>query len=156
MVYNVTRMRLCRKGDEMLRFLLYILLLTSTLYASNIAIVKKTDGNVYVIRETAMIDVGVGDYLHVRDTLITKANSGIGVLFHDGTILTLGENSILSIDEFLFNPSEHDFQFDIDFKKGLVSFESGKIGELAPESVNFKVPQGTIGIRGTKFYVEVK
>ncbi len=40
--------------------------------------------------------------------------------------------------------------------KGLATFESGKIGKLSPESVRFRIPEGTIGIRGTKFYVEVK
>lgn len=140
----------------MFRLLLAYLLILTALFASDVAIVKKADGDVYAIRNTTMVKLKVGDQLHVDDTLITKANSGIGVIFHDGTILTLGENSILATDEFLFDPAEKEFQFNIDFKKGLASFESGKIGELAPESVIFKVPEGTIGIRGTKFYVEVK
>jgi len=40
--------------------------------------------------------------------------------------------------------------------KGTIVFESGKIGKLAPEKVTIKVPQGIIGIRGTKFIVEAE
>ncbi|NOX16251.1 MAG: FecR domain-containing protein [Epsilonproteobacteria bacterium] len=52
--------------------------------------------------------------------------------------------------------TKNKFAFDLNMKKGLASFESGKIGKLAPKVVHFRVPEGTIGIRGTKFYVEVK
>jgi hypothetical protein len=34
--------------------------------------------------------------------------------------------------------------------------ETGKIGKLAPQNFAFQIPQGTIGIRGTKFIVDVE
>lgn len=140
----------------MLRIFLILSFFLSFLFSQDIAIVKTISGDAFAKRGNAMIKLEVGNQLQVRDTLITKVNSSVGVIFHDGTVLSLGENSILSIDEFLFKPIEKEFKFDIDFKKGLASFESGKIGKLSPKSVNFKIPEGTVGIRGTKFYVEVK
>jgi hypothetical protein len=140
----------------MLRLLICLFLITLNIYASDIAIVKKTQGEVYAIRDSAMVKLKVGDKLQVGDTIITKEKSGIGVIFHDGSILSLGDNSIMAIEDYLFNPAQHEFKFNVDFKKGFASFESGKIGDLSPESVEFKVPEGIVGIRGTKFYVEVK
>ena len=35
-------------------------------------------------------------------------------------------------------------------------FESGKVSEISPESFEFKIPDGIIGIRGTKFIIELK
>ena len=140
----------------MLRVALLMLLFISYLFSADIAIVKKLDGEVFAKRKSEMVKLKVGDQLQVGDTLITQLNSSIGIIFHAGTIVSLGEKSILSIDKYLFKPVEKNFKFDIDLHKGIASFESGKISELSPESVKFKVPEGTIGIRGTKFYVEVK
>ncbi|WP_024953628.1 FecR family protein [Sulfurospirillum arcachonense] len=140
----------------MLRIFFILFCLLSYLFSADIAIVKVVNGDTFAKRDSTMLKLKVGNQLQVGDTLITKAGSNIGIIFHDGTILSLGENSILTIDEFLFKPIENEFKFDIDMSKGLASFESGKIGTLSPESVKFKVPEGTVGIRGTKFYVEVK
>ncbi len=140
----------------MFRLVLSFVLLVSFLLAGNIAIVKNTTGKVYAKRAKENIELNVGNQLQNGDILITKKDSSIGVIFHDGTLLSLGENSILSIDKYLFQPSNNKFTFDLDMKKGLVTFESGKIGKLAPKAVHFRVPEGTIGIRGTKFYVEVR
>jgi hypothetical protein len=40
--------------------------------------------------------------------------------------------------------------------KGTAAVETGKIGKLAPKNISFKVPQGSVGIRGTKFIVDVE
>lgn len=140
----------------MLRAFSVFFLSLSFVFSDDIAIVKTISGDSFAKRDQAMVELKVGNQLQIGDTLITKSNSSIGIIFHDGTVLSLGENSILSIDEFLFKPLENKFNFDINMQKGLASFESGKIGDLSPQSVKFRVPEGTVGIRGTKFYVKVK
>jgi len=140
----------------MLRICLILILLLSYLLSNDIAIVKKTSGEVFAKRSKNLQVLSIGDKLQVGDILMTKSSSSIGILFDDGTSLSLGSNSILSIDKYVFKPAKKEFLFDINMQKGLATFESGKIGKLAPEAVKFKVPEGIIGIRGTKFYVEVK
>ncbi len=122
----------------------------------SVAIVKNISGEVYAKRDSKKVRLKAGDQLSQGDILLTKSNSSVGVIFEDGTLLSLGENSILSINRYLFKPSTNQFDIDLNMKKGTSAFESGKIGKLSPKSVKFRVPQGTIGIRGTKFYVEVK
>ncbi|WP_458700252.1 FecR domain-containing protein [Sulfurospirillum sp. 1307] len=140
----------------MARILLTFFLMLSFTFGANVAIVKKANGEVFAKRGEKLENLSVGDKLQNGDILITKASSSIGVLFDDGTALSLGSNSLLSIDKYIFKPAKNEFDFDINMKKGLASFESGKIGKLKPSAVKFRVPEGTIGIRGTKFYVEVK
>ena len=80
----------------------------------------------------------------------------VGIMFDDGSRLSLGEKAIFVINKFKVKPSTKDYEVDLDLKKGKAIFSSGKIGKLAPEAVKFHIPEGAIGIRGTKFAVEVE
>ncbi|NPA25941.1 MAG: FecR domain-containing protein [Deltaproteobacteria bacterium] len=123
---------------------------------NGIAIVKKTKGRVTVKRHDQVLPVQTHDNLQAGDILITGLQSQVGIIFADGSVLFLEENSFLRIKEFVFKPLEDNFKFKLYMKKGTALFESGKIGKLAPKSFEFEIPKGTIGIRGTKFLVEVK
>ncbi len=124
----------------MIRVIFTFFMVTSFVFASSIAIVKKINGKVYAKREQKTLRLKLGSQLQSGDILITKKDSSIGIIFRDGTLLSLGGNSILSIDKYVFKPSTKKFVFDINMKKGLATFESGKIGKLSPKSVKFKVP----------------
>ncbi|RLA71902.1 MAG: hypothetical protein DRG78_24580 [Epsilonproteobacteria bacterium] len=139
-----------------MKIIMITLLIFSFSFAKDIAIVKKISGEVTAKRAQKMVSLIIGQKIQEGDLIVTKSSSDIGMIFEDGTILALGENSVLSVDKYLFKPASNEFLVDMDMKKGTASFESGKIGKLSPESVKFRVPEGTIGIRGTKFYVEVK
>jgi len=123
---------------------------------SGIAIVKSTKGDVTLKRadETSMLWPGAR--LQVGDIIITESNSRVGIIFNDGSILSLEENSFFRVKDFVFKPIEKKFRFNLFLENGAALFESGKIGKLAPENFKFEIPEGTIGIRGTKFLVEVK
>ena len=90
------------------------------------------------------------------DELKTSKNTNVGLSFNDGTRIALGSNSHFKIDGYLFAPAHNDFRFDMTLASGTALMESGKIGKLAPQKVSIKAPQGIIGIRGTKFIVEVE
>lgn len=140
----------------MLRTLFFLFVSLSFLFGGEVAIVKKLSGDVFAQDSKMMKKLSIGHKVQEYDVIITKQNSSVGMIFEDGTMVSLGENSVLSINKYLFRPSLKEFSFDIDMRKGLATYESGKMGKLAPESVKFRIPEGTIGIRGTKFYVEVK
>ena len=140
----------------MIRFLFVFLILFSYIFALDIAVVKRVTGDVSLKRGDKTVVVKPGNSLKEGDTLITKQESSVGFIFHDGTMLSLGENSILKINRYIFKPLDERFTLDVKLNKGQASFQSGKIGKLAPETVKFRVPDGIVGIRGTKFFVEVK
>lgn len=124
--------------------------------AESVAFVKSVKGDATLQRENKTHLIQSGEKLYPHDVIATSEKSTVGISFQDGTRVALGAKSHLKIDEFLFDPSKKNFRFDLSLDKGSAVFESGKIGKLAPEKVSFKVPQGIVGIRGTKFLVEVE
>ena len=89
------------------------------------------------------------------DTLKTGGDGALGVLFADDTSLSLGPNSELAVDEFLFAPAQGKLGFVMRMLKGTVAYVSGIIARLAPQSVRIDTPVATIGIRGTRILLMV-
>jgi hypothetical protein len=128
----------------------------SAVASESVAFIKSVQGNAIVKRDNTVVLAQKGVSLFSNDVLQTGSDGAIGISFNDGTRIALGSKSILVIDDYFFAPSQKDFRFDLSLQKGTAVFESGKISKLAPEKVHFKVPQGVIGIRGTKFVVEAE
>ena len=135
--------------------IIIILLLTCFTVAGEVAQVKSIKGKVFVKRDKKNILLKKGSKLYESDLVMTKKNSSIGIMFEDGTRVSLGAKSIFSIKKFIVNPVKNEYNVDLSLLKGKALFSSGKIGKLSPESVKFHVPKGIIGIRGTKFVVEI-
>jgi hypothetical protein len=93
--------------------------------------------------------------LNEDDVIITDKDSSIGIIFKDGTRLSLGAKSYIVLEKYIYEPTHKNFAFDLNMSKGKALFESGKFGKMAPKAVKFRVPKGIIGIDGTKFYVKV-
>ena len=94
-----------------------------------------------------------GSKIFFGDTVISNQNSNAQILFLDQTILTLGEDTELTIDEFIYDPNSHDGSFVSNVKSGTVKFITGQISKKNPENLEVKFPSGTLGARGTEFVV---
>jgi len=139
----------------MSKFIIINILISSLLLA-DIGIVKRMTGTVEVKRDKQRILLKAGMTLKNKDVIFTKAKSSIGIIFDDGSRLSLGEKAIFVINKFNVQPDKRSYNVDLQLDIGKAIFSSGKVGKLAPESVKFRIPEGIIGIRGTKFAVEVK
>ncbi len=139
-----------------MKYLLTLLLLITTIYAEDIAIVKELSGDVSAKTLHSTHQLKLGEHLSEDMILITKQNSTLTIIFNDNSTLILGENSLLNLKKFIFKPMSQEYEFKLFLQKGSLSFESGKIGELSPESFELKVPEGVVAIRGTKFLVIVQ
>jgi len=140
----------------MMKQVIVLTLLINSLVCADIGIVKKVQGEVEIKRGKQVIFVTQGMSLKNRDVILTKVKSAIGITFDDGSRLSLGEKAIFAINKYHVKPSKKSYDVDLKLEKGKAVFSSGKVGKLAPESVKFRIPEGMIGIRGTKFAVEVK
>ena len=67
--------------------------------------------------------------------------------------MTVGENTELTIDEFVYDPKTEDGNFVTNIKSGTVKFITGKISKKNPDNLEVKMPSGTLGARGTEFIV---
>jgi len=139
----------------MIKVVTTILILNNLLFAG-VAMVKTITGKVEVKRAKKTLSLKKGSILEKGDIVMSQSKSSIGITFDDGTRVSLGEKTIFVIKEFKVKPVEKEYDVDLDLKKGKAVFSSGKIGKLSPKSVKFRIPQGIIGIRGTKFAVEAK
>jgi len=139
----------------MKKIMLLLVILGNVVFA-NVGIVKTIKGTVEVKRAKKVLLLKKGSSLENGDMILTKAKSSIGIMFDDGSRLSLGAKAIFVINHFVVNPTKKKYDVDLDLKKGKAVFSSGKIGKLSPKSVKFRIPTGVIGIRGTKFAVEAK
>ena len=94
-----------------------------------------------------------GSKIFFGDTIISKEKSNAQILFLDQTVLTLGEDTELTIDEFIYDPKSHEGSFVSNVKSGTVKFITGQISKQNPDNLEVKVPSGVLGARGTEFIV---
>lgn len=94
-----------------------------------------------------LVESGMPVYL--GDRITTSANSGMQILLLDETVFTIGPNSDLAIDEFVYDPVTGDGRIVADMARGVVRFVTGKIPLKNPSSMDVNLPVGSIGIRGT-------
>jgi len=117
--------------------------------------VKTAQGGAVVRRGTDSIPAREGMHLLLDDTLQTGADGLLGAILQDGTRISLGPNTELKIDRFLYQPSDGKFGLLLRLGRGVLAYISGRIAQFAPESVTVETPIGVLGLRGTHFAVSI-
>ena len=93
---------------------------------------------------------GVGEPIYLNDEISTPAGASLQVLLRDQTVFSIGPNSTLVFDEFIFDPTnDTDLALTASVKKGTFKFISGKISKLKPGAMTLKLPNATASVRGT-------
>ncbi|MBF0353911.1 MAG: FecR domain-containing protein [Alphaproteobacteria bacterium] len=124
--------------------------------AEPIGLVKSTQGAATAIREGKSTPLKAGDDLFKNDQIVTDAKGALGLVLRDDTTLSLGPNSKLVLDDFIFDPAADKMGMSLKMARGTFSVLTGQIAKLAPERTNLRTPVATIGIRGTRFLVEAE
>ena len=131
----------------------FILTFTSVANASNNSFVGVIGAAIGDIKNQKNESLSNGSKIFFGDTIISKSKSNAQILFLDQTVLTLGEETELTIDEFVYDPNSQDGSFVSTVKTGTVKFITGQISKKNPDNLEVKVPAGTLGARGTEFVV---
>lgn len=120
---------------------------------SKAGIAAAVRGNVQQILFSAPSQVGrnvaTGDPIHLGDRIATDNMSGLQIMLQDQTTFTIGPNSSLTIDEFVYDPATQNGKLTATIRRGTFRFISGKIAEKNPDGMTVKLPVATIGVRGT-------
>lgn len=119
------------------------------------ALVKSVVGVVKVTRQHDTFDAIGGTTLQVSDRIVAAPGATAAIVFRDGTLLTLGSGADVVVRDYVFAPKDNKFAFSLYLSKGSAIYESGKIGKLSPQSVSVQTPKATVGVRGTRFLIEV-
>ena len=115
--------------------------------------IKTVSGAVTVERQGASRPAAVGDRVLQSDVIATGPDGGVGITFADSSMMSLGPDSRLSLDQFQFNQTTHDGIFTSSLKKGTLDVKSGQIVQQTPEAMKISTPAGLLGVRGTHFLV---
>ena len=128
---------------------------TSAAADAFVGVVKTLEGGAVITRNGETIAVGTGMEIQRADLVKTDRHGTIGLVFSDDTRITMGPNTEIAVDDYLFEPVEKKLSFVLRLIRGTVSFLSGQIAKLSPESVQLVMPAATIGVRGTHVLIKV-
>jgi hypothetical protein len=117
--------------------------------------VKVSSGAAFIVRDGAETPAQLGQVVYESDGLRTGADGKVGVTLNDDTRLSLGPNSELKLERFMFAPADSAFSLALKFVKGAATYVSGRIAKLAPDSIRLETPAAIIGVRGTTLAVRV-
>jgi hypothetical protein len=120
-----------------------------------VGLVKSVEGQAFVARGGETKAVAAGMEIKMGDVLKTGADGSVGLIFSDDTIISMGPRTELAVEDYLFEPIEGKLAFIARILKGTVSYLSGQIAKLSPESVKLVTPAATIGVRGTHVLIKV-
>jgi len=95
-------------------------------------------------QDTRILEVGTGMFAYER--VVTVENGKVHLLFQDGSALSVGPNSDIVLDKFVYDPGTKTGELSFSATKGIFRFVGGKISKTTP--VTIKTPNATIGIRG--------
>ncbi|NQV80947.1 MAG: FecR domain-containing protein, partial [Alphaproteobacteria bacterium] len=102
--------------------------------------------------EPRLLEVGVNVFANER--IVTTAGGQVQMLFVDESAFTVGPDSDVVLDEFVFDPGDGTGKLALTAAKGVFRFVGGKISKNTP--VTLKTPTAVIGIRGGIALVNVQ
>lgn len=137
------------------KIIVSLILVSSVVFANSVGTITALSGSASIVRGGENIVATLGATLNDKDSVATKENSKVQVIFNDETIVTIGKNSNFSIDEYLYEENKTPTA-KFGLVAGAMNTITGKIGKVAPDKFSVKTKTATIGIRGTNFAVEAK
>jgi hypothetical protein len=86
-----------------------------------------------------------GSNVYSKETVRTGGSGKADLQFHDTSNLSVGPNSSVRLDKFVYDPNKSTGTIAIQATKGSFRFVTGSQGKGA---VQVKTPYGTLGVRG--------
>jgi len=117
--------------------------------------VKSNVGVASVNRGGRVLAVAPGVQLEAGDVLVTGRNGRMGVTFVDGTRFAVGPNSRVTLTTFQFDRTRQTGAFVTSVDRGSLGVVSGRIARSGRDAMRVRTPTSMLGVRGTRFVIEV-
>lgn len=132
-----------------MKIIIYLLLSINIVFAS-IGNITSVIGEATVTRGNLVSQAVVGFSLESKDIIKTSVNSKVRIRLNDDSLISLGQKSALSIDNYIFDANNPQLgESNLNFFDGAFKSVTGKIGKINPQRVKLKTKSANIGIRGT-------
>ncbi len=117
---------------------------------SRVGVAAGVKGSVQLARDGGVGQVvSSGAEIYLGDKISTDAKSGLQILLLDQTTFTIGANSAIVVDQFVYDPATDAGKVSVRVMEGTFRFITGKIAHKNPQNMQVDLPNGTIGVRGT-------
>jgi len=97
-----------------------------------------------------------GSPVHLGDRVRSGPDAGLQVILLDETVFSIGPDAELTIDRFVFDPATDTGTVAASITKGAFRFITGRVAIKDPQRMSVRLPQATIGVRGTMVAGEVR
>ena len=126
------------------------------LRADPIGNISPSGAGTEIRRSGKVIPAPVAAEVEMLDVIQT-ARGTAKVRFLDNTELSIGEQSSVELDRFVYDPNSgaNSGKLGLRVAVGTARFVTGQIGKMQPKDVTIKTPTATVGIRGTDFSMTV-
>ena len=129
---------------------IYFILALINVYAS-IGKITFINGTANILREEKSFIAKLGDDILSKDIINTEENSKLQIIFNDKTVVTIGNKSKFSIDDYYYDMNNSkESKLDMNFSNGFFKTITGKIGKINPSKFKLNTKSASIGIRGTQ------
>jgi len=134
-----------------------LLLATTAALADDtiIGYVKTAQGDASVVAAGMTIKAEPGTPVKTTNVLKTGPQGSLGITLKDNTLLSIGPDTELVVDDYVYNPAQDELKLVASLRQGSLNYVSGVIARLKPAAVSVRTPTGTIGVRGTHFVAKV-
>jgi hypothetical protein len=95
------------------------------------------------------LQIASGEPIYLADRITSGPSAGMQIMLLDQTTFTIGPDSFVKIDEFVYDPNTGVGKVTASLGKGVFRFVTGKIAQTNPSNMTVKLPNATIGVRGT-------
>ncbi|MET0179729.1 MAG: FecR domain-containing protein [Novosphingobium sp.] len=130
-------------------------LLTAQPAWAEIGRIKSSVGIVSIQRAGKALPVAPGVKLEPGDVLVTGKTGRMGIAFIDDTRFAVGPNSRVALSEFDYNRTKQTGSFVTRVDRGSLGVVSGRIAKSRRDAMRIRTPTSMLGVRGTKFVVDV-
>ena len=120
-----------------------------------IGVIKSVSGDATLLRNDEAVPAVTGENVYRADQLRTGPDGSLGVTLNDGSLVSLGPNTLFELSAFEFEPRRGAFEFLGAILRGTLVYSTGRIGKIAPESTRIETPTSIVAIRGTRFAIRV-
>ena len=118
--------------------------------------IKRAVGAAAVERGRSRIPAKAGTMVEEGDVLVTGKDGRISLTFVDNTRFSAGPNSRVAIDKFRFDRTAQSGDFVTRVDRGSLAVVSGQIAKSGRDAMKVRTPTSLLGVRGTRFVVDVK
>lgn len=117
---------------------------------------KSVEGDVAVVRDRTRSMPTPGAPLQPGDRIATGAAGSAVVTLRDGTVLTVGPNSVVELSRYAFESTTQRGNFLVELFEGSIRVVTGLLARVNPELFKVNTPTSVVGVRGTDFIVEAE